>query len=76
MRITEADLTKSRAEKAAAFMSAYVQAEGRTGEEQDAENAILLLEAYMRRQQVLHAPHSSEAVRAFCGWLMKQAWSE
>jgi hypothetical protein len=75
LQVTEADLTKAKAEKAAAFMKAYIAENGRKGEEQDAENAVLVLEGYVHRPQTLLFP-SPEATKTFCEWLMKQEWSE
>ena len=75
LQVTEADLTKAKAEKAAAFMKAYIAANGRKGEEQDAENALLVLEGYVHRQQALLFP-SPEVTKTFCEWLVKQEWSE
>lgn len=76
LRVTEADLTKAKAEKAANFMRDYVAANGRKGEWYESLNALLVLEGYIRKQQALELP-SKEATEEFCTWLTTVAsWND
>ena len=76
LRVTEPDLTKGKAEKAAAFLKRYVAAKGAYGEEHEPFNALVVLEGYTRKKQTLAFP-SEVATREFCTWLTTEAsWHE